>query len=83
MSATSIEETFSAEVQFSSFYGVKDFVKDASRLRDLHKLSGREKLSEAERAEVHELRRRLKRADGDAVLVFLLRSRSHGGFTLL
>jgi hypothetical protein len=33
--------------------------------------------------EVIELRRRLKRADGDTVLMFLLRSREHGGFSLL
>lgn len=62
---------------------MKDFVKDASRLRDLHKLAGREKLSEGERAEVSELRRRLKRVDGDAVLLFLLRSREYGGFNLI
>jgi hypothetical protein len=86
MSATGIEQVASVdcfEVQFPNVYSVKDFVKDASRLRDLHKLAGREKLSEDERAEVPVLRRRLKRADTDAALLFILESRSHGGFSLL
>lgn len=86
MSATGLSEVASVdcfEVQFPNHYSVKDFLKDASRLRDLHKLHGREKLSEGERAELPELRRRLKRADADTVLLFILESRSHGGFSLL
>jgi hypothetical protein len=84
MSATGIEQvshTDSFEVQFPNFYGVKDFIKDASRLRDIYKLSTRERLSEAERAEVPELRRRLKRADSDSTLLFILRSRERGGYS--
>ena len=49
---------------------------DASRLRDLARLRTRQPLSEAEAAEVPELRKRLRRADADAVMVLVI---EHGG----
>ena len=53
---------------------------DASRLRDLARLRTRQPLSEAEAAEVPELRKRLRRADADAVMVLVIEHKWRGGW---
>lgn len=67
------------EATFPRHYSQKDFTHDASRLRDLARLQTRQPLTEAEQAEVLELRRRIRRADADSVMVVLLESRFRGG----
>lgn len=52
-------------------------------MRDLHKLRSRETLSETELEELSEIRQRLRRADTDSALLFVLESRSRGGFNIL
>lgn len=69
------------EASFPRHYSQKDFTHDAGRLRDLARLKTRQPLSEAEAAEVAELRRRIKRADADSVMVVLLESRFRGGYS--
>jgi len=82
MSVTGLEQVFSAdcmEVSFPNYYQQKDFLRDASRLRDLARKRTREPLSEAEQGEVPELRKRIRRADADAVLLLVLKVRQSGG----
>ena len=67
------------EASFPRHYDQKSFTHDASRLRDLARKRTREPLTEAEAAEVGELRRRIKRADADSVLLLVLEARTRGG----
>ena len=83
MSATGLEEVRSADcfsTSFSRGYSLKQFTADATRLRDLARLQTREKLSEAEVAEIVELRKRIRRADADAVLLAVIKVKQIGGF---
>ena len=67
------------EASFPRHYSAKEFMHDASRLRDLARLRTRQALSVAEVAEVAELRKRIRRADGDAVMMLVLTTRLNGG----
>lgn len=67
------------EATFPRHYSAKDFMHDASRLRVLARLKTRQPLSEAEQGEVPELRKRLRRADADAVMLLVIESRLRGG----
>ena len=82
MSATGIAEVLTGdwEASFPRYYSQKEFTHDAGRLRDLARKRTREPLSEAEAAEVSELRKRLRRADADSVMVLLIESRLRGGY---
>lgn len=71
------------EASFPRNYSAKDFMHDAARLRDLARLRTRQALTEAESAELPELRRRIKRADSDSVLLLILESRLRGGFNFV
>ena len=68
------------EATFPRHYSAKEFMHDASRLRDLARLQTRQALNEAEVAEAIELRRRLKRADADAVMLAVIAARLHAAF---
>lgn len=65
------------EVRFSDHYSVKHLIADWDRLRTLARKGGRERLNEAELAEVPALRQRLRRADVDSVLLLVLK----GGYS--
>jgi hypothetical protein len=83
MSATSIEQVFSAdglELRFSTHYPQKQFLADAARIRTLARKRTREPLSTDELAELPELRRRLRRADADTVLLAIIEARLRGGY---
>jgi hypothetical protein len=67
------------ETSFPHYYPQKTFLADASRLRDLAHLQTRERLTEAEQSEVRELRKRLRRADADTVLLNVIKTRHAGG----
>ena len=67
------------EATFRRHYTAKEFTHDAARLRDLARQQTRQPLNEAEQAEVLELRRRIKRADADAVLLAVIAARLRGG----
>jgi hypothetical protein len=67
------------EVAFPRHYTAKAFTTDASRLRDILRLQTRQPLTEAELAEVVELRRKLRRIDGDLAMMEVVRTRLHGG----
>ena len=67
------------EAAFPRHYSAKEFMHDAARLRDLARLRTRQPLNEAEAAEVPELRKRLRRADADAVMLLVIESRLKGG----
>lgn len=60
---------------FPSHYQLKAFLTDASRLRDLARLQTRQALTEDEQREVIELRKRLRRADADTVLLTVIKTR--------
>jgi hypothetical protein len=84
MSATGIEQAFSAdgmELRFPRHYSQKDFIADAARIRTLARKRTRESLTTDELAEVPELRKRLRRADSDSVLLFIIESRLRGGYS--
>jgi hypothetical protein len=86
MSATGIAEVLSGEcmeVRFPGHYSQKDFVRDWIRLRDLAHKRDRERLTDAELAEVPDLRKRIARVNADSVLLLILESRKHGGFNFL
>jgi hypothetical protein len=68
------------EVSFPHYYQQKAFLADASRLRDLARLQTRQALTEDEQREVIELRKRLRRADADTVLLSVIKIRHAGGF---
>jgi hypothetical protein len=68
------------EATFPRHYQLKAFLADASRLRDLARKQARgESLTEDEQREVPELRKRLRRADADAVLLTVIKTRQAGG----
>lgn len=67
------------EASFPQHYPLKVFLGDASRLRDLARLRTRQPLTEAEVAEVAELRKRIRRADADAAMPLVIESRLRGG----
>jgi hypothetical protein len=67
--------------RFPRHYSAKEFMHDAARLRDLARLRTRQPLNDAELAELPELRRRIKRADSDSVLVLIIETRLRGGYT--
>lgn len=77
MSATGVAEVLTGdwEVRFPNHYHLKAFIHDSGRLRDLARKRTREPLTAAELAELPELRRRIKRADADSVLLLLIESR--------
>ena len=82
MSATGLAKVLNADcmdISFPNHYQQKDFLRDASRLRDLARKRTREPLTEAEQGEVPELRKRLRRADADTVLLLVLKVRQAGG----
>jgi hypothetical protein len=66
------------EASFPRHYQIKAFLADAGRLRDLARKRSREPLTEAEHGEVPELRKRLRRADADTVLLLALKVRPGG-----
>jgi hypothetical protein len=68
------------EASFPRHYQIKAYLGDAGRLRDLAKKRTREYLTEAELAELPELRRRIKRADADSVLLLIL---NRGGYNFV
>jgi hypothetical protein len=68
------------EVEFPRHYTVKAFTSDASRLRDILRKRTREHLTEAELGEVVELRKKIRRADADAVMMLVVRTRLNGGW---
>lgn len=82
MSATGLAEvsdTDCLEIKFSSFYDQKNFTTDWIRLRDLARKQARGgELNEAERSEVATLRTRIRRVDGDSVLLLLFTRRGSG-----
>jgi hypothetical protein len=83
MSATSVEQVSSAdsfEVEFPSYYPLKAFIQDASKLRDFARMRTRERLSEDDIREVAELRKRIRRADADAVLLKIIEVKANSGF---
>jgi len=65
--------------EFPRHYQLKAFLGDASKLRDLARKKSREPLAEAEQVEVLELRKRLRRADGDSILLLIAQTRRTGG----
>jgi len=65
--------------EFPRHYQQKAFLADASRLRDLARLRTRQALTEAEVAEVAELRKRIRRADGDKIMLLVIETRARGG----
>ena len=67
------------EPSFPRHYQIKAFLADAGRLRDLARKRTREPLSEAEAAELPELRKRIRRADADAVMMLVIDHRLNGG----
>jgi hypothetical protein len=67
------------EAEFPRHYERKTFLADAARLRDLARLRIRQSLTEAEQAEVTELRKRIRRADADAVMLLVIEARTRGG----
>lgn len=82
MSATGIAEVFDTDcldVSFPRHYTAKAFITDAGRLRDLARVRTRQRLSEAELAEVVELRKRSRRADADAAMLLVIETRLKGG----
>jgi hypothetical protein len=82
MSVTGIAEVLNAdcmEVAFPRHYTQKDFMHDASRLRDILRLQTRQRLTGAELGEIAELRKKLKRIDGDVAMTLVLRTRLSGG----
>jgi hypothetical protein len=82
MSETNVAQVLTGdplEVSFPRHYTQKNFLHDASRLRDLARLQARQKLSEAELAEVVELRKRIRRADADAALLLVIETRLKSG----
>ena len=82
MSATGIAEVLNAdcmEVTFPRHYEQKAFMHDASRLRDILRLRTRQVLTEAELAEVVELRKRIRRANADAAMMLVIDHRLNGG----
>jgi hypothetical protein len=84
--ATSVAEVLSTdcmEVSFPRHYTQKNFTHDAGRLRDILRLQTRQRLTEAELAEIVELRKRLKRIDGDVAMLLVVKTRLHGGFNLI
>lgn len=74
---TLVEDCMSFE--FPRHYQQKAFLADASRLRDLARKRSREPLNDAELGEVVELRKRIRRADGDKVLLLVIETRLRGG----
>ena len=68
------------EATFPRHYQIKAYVRDAGRLRDLARKRTREHLTESELAELPELRKRIKRADADSVLLLIL---NRGGYNFL
>jgi hypothetical protein len=84
MSATGLADVLNAdcmEVNFPRHYSQKAFTTDAGRLRDILRLQTREKLSEAELAEVVELRRKLRRIDADVAMMLVIDTRLNGGYS--
>ena len=82
MSATGLAEVLNAdcmEVSFPRYYQRKDFIHDAIRLRDLARLRTRQALTEAEVGEVAELRKRIRRADADKIMLLVIEARLRGG----
>jgi hypothetical protein len=82
MSETSVAQVLVGdclETSFPRHYSAKEFTHDAGRLRDLARLRTRQPLSEAEAAEVAELRKRIRRADADAALLLVIQTRLKGG----
>ena len=67
------------EATFPRHYSAKEFIHDASQLRDLARLQTREKLNETQLAEAIELRKRIRRADADAVMLAVITARLRGG----
>jgi hypothetical protein len=68
---------------FPRHYSAKEFMHDAARLRDLARLRTRQALTEAELAELPELRGRIKRADSDSVVLLIVESRLRGGLNFV
>ena len=82
MSATGIAEVLTGdalEIEFPRYYVQKAFMHDASRLRDILRLQTRQRLTEDELGEIAELRKKLKRIDGDVAMMLVLRTRLSGG----
>jgi hypothetical protein len=71
--------TGDCEAQFPRHYSAKTFTSDATRLRDILRLQTRQALTEEEIAEVVELRKKLRRIDGDLAMMLVIRTRLHGG----
>jgi hypothetical protein len=68
------------EPSFPRHYQIKAFFSDASRLRDLARKRTREHLTEAELAELPDLRKRLRRVDSDSILLLILK---RGGYNFV
>lgn len=82
--SVNLEQVFSAdgmELEFPPHYSQKSFMADAARIRTLARKKSREPLTPDELAELPELRRRIKRADSDSVLLLILETRLRGGYT--
>lgn len=82
MSATGVAEVLTGdcmEVTFPRHYTAKAFTTDASRLRDILRLQTRQRLTEDELEEVAELRKKLRRIDGDLAMMLVIRTRLDGG----
>lgn len=60
--------------EFPRHYQLKAFLADATRLKDLARKQSREPFTEAEVAEVAELRKRIRRADADAAMLLVIES---------
>jgi hypothetical protein len=78
MNETSVGEVLTGDCmsfEFPRHYQLKAFLRDASRLRDLARTRSREALTEDEQGEVLELRKRLRRADGDSILLLIAQTR--------
>lgn len=67
------------EVAFPRHYAAKEFTTDALKLRNLLRKRENERLTEAELGEVRELRKHLKRIDGDVAMLLVIERRLKGG----
>ena len=65
------------QVTFPRHYTQKAFTADAFRLRDLARVQV--PLTSDEQAEVLQLRRKIKRADADSVMLLVIAAKARGG----